>query len=76
MKFLQNEIKSLEDIKNYIDNLKANNMMYHFDDDARDIVNFQDLSEDILDLLDIRTNEALSIDYDYSFNYVCELLEI
>ena len=76
MKFLQNEIKSLEDIKNYIDNLEANNMMYHFDDDARDIVNFQDLSEDILDLLDIRTNEALSIDYDYSFNYICELLEI
>jgi len=76
MKFLQNKITNQKEIKNYIDNLQANNMLYHFDDDARDIVDFQNLSEDILDLLDTRTNEALSIDYDYAFEYICELLEI
>lgn len=76
MKFLQNKITNQKEIKNYIDNLQSNNMLYHFDDDARDIVDFQNLSEDILDLLDTRTNEALSIDYDYAFEYICELLEI
>ena len=76
MKFLQNKITNQKEIKNYIDNLQSNSMLYHFDDDARDIVDFQNLSEDILDLLDTRTNEALSIDYDYAFGYICELLEI
>jgi hypothetical protein len=76
MKFLNNKITNQADIKNYINNLQSNNMLYHFDDDARDIVDFQNLSEDILDLLDTRTNEALSIDYDYAFEYICELLEI
>jgi hypothetical protein len=76
MKFLQNKITNQKEIKNYIDNLQSNNMLYHFDDDTRDIVDFQNLSEDILDLLDTRTNEALSIDYDYAFEYICELLEI
>lgn len=76
MKFLQNKITNQKEIKNYIDNLQSNNMLYHFDDDARDIVDFQNLSEDILDLLDTRTNEVISIDYDYAFKYICELLEI
>ena len=76
MNFLNNKIETKQDVKNYIDNLQANNMLYHFEDDAKDIVDFQDLSEDILDLLDTRTNEALSIDYDYAFEYICELLEI
>ena len=76
MKFLNNKITNQADIKNYIDNLQSNNMLYHFDDDAKDIVDFQNLSEDILDLLDTRTNEALSIDCDYAFEYICALLEI
>jgi hypothetical protein len=76
MKFLNNKIQTKQDVKNYIDNLQSHNMLYHFEDDSKDIVNFQDLSEEVLDLLNTRTDEALSIDYDYSFEYICELLEI
>ena len=81
MKFLQNEIKSLEDIKNYIDNLEANNMMYHFDDDAEDILsNESDFSKQAFTdeqckLLNARTNEMLELNYDYAFEYACEILE-
>jgi len=75
MKFLQNQIKTKKDIKNYIDNLVSNNILYHFEDDSRDIVNFTNLSEDTLDLLNTRTDEMLSIDYDYAFDYACEILE-
>jgi hypothetical protein len=38
MKFLQNEIKTKKDIAYYITDLYDNNMMYHFDDDAEDIL--------------------------------------
>jgi len=76
MKFLQNEIKTKKDITYYIDNLYNNDMLYHFDDDARDIINFQDFSNDTIDLLNVRTDEALSIDYDYVLEYICKLLKI
>lgn len=76
MQFLNNKIETKQDVKNYIDNLQANNMLYHFEDDAEDIVDFQDLSKEVLNLLNTRTDEVLSIDYDYAFEYICELLEI
>ena len=77
MKFLNKSIKTKKDIKNYIDNLVANNMMHHFEDYSRDIPNFvSKLTEDQLDLLDIRSNEMLNVDYDYTFEYACEILEI
>jgi hypothetical protein len=76
MKFLQNEIKTKKDIAYYIDNLYNNDMLYHFDDDAKDIINFQDFSNDTTDLLNARTDEALSIDYDYALEYICKLLKI
>lgn len=76
MKLLNTQIKTKQDIKNYIDDLALNNMLYHFEDDAKDIVNFQNMPKETLDLLDLRSNEALSIDYNYSFEYMCELLEI
>ena len=38
MKFLQNKIESKQDIANYITNLFDNDMMYHFDDEAEDIL--------------------------------------
>ena len=77
MTFLNKQIKTKKDIKNYIDNLVANNMMYHFEDDSRDIPNFESrLTKDQLDLLDIRSNEMLNVDYEYTFDYACEVLEI
>lgn len=76
MNLLNTQIKTKQDIKNYIDDLALNNMLYHFEDDAKDIVNFQNMPKETLDLLDLRSNEALSIDYNYSFEYMCELLEI
>jgi hypothetical protein len=76
MKFLQDQIKTKASIKKYIDNLASRNMLYHFEDDARDIINFQDFSNDTIDLLNVRTDEALSIDYDYALEYICKLLKI
>jgi hypothetical protein len=76
MKFLNKQIKTKKDIKNYIDNLVKNHMMYHFEDDAKDIPAFVSrLTQDQLDLLDIRSNEMLNVDYDYTFDYACLVLE-
>lgn len=81
MKFLQDQIKTKKDIKNYIDNLALNNMMYHFDDDAKDILSNESSSskqaftEEQCILLNARTNEMLELDYDYAFDYACEVLD-
>ena len=81
MKFLQNQIKSLEDIKSYIDNLLINDMMYHFDDDAEDILSFKSgfsepaFTTEQCKLLNARTNEMLELNYDYAFEYACTLIE-
>jgi|LakMenE18May11ns_1017448.scaffolds.fasta_scaffold8986597_2 hypothetical protein len=77
MKFLNKQIKTKRDIESYIDSLVSNDLMYHFDDNARDIVSFEEnLSQEHLDLLDIRTNEMLDIDYDYAFEYALKIMHI
>ena len=77
MKFLEKQIKTKKDIKNYIDNLVINNMMYHFEDDSRDIPAFElRLTQEQLDLLDIRSTEMLNVNYNYTFDYACKVLEI
>jgi hypothetical protein len=77
MKFLNDQIKTKRDIESYIDSLASNDLMYHFDDNARDIVSFEEnLSQEHLDLLDIRTNEMLDIDYDYAFEYALKIMHI
>ena len=81
MKFLNKQIKNKKDIKNYIDNLVANNMMYHFEDDATDILSRASgftkpaFTPEQCILLDIRSYEMLNVDYDYTFEYACEVLE-
>lgn len=81
MKFLNNQIKSLEDIKSYIDNLLINDMMYHFDDDAEDILSFKSgftepaFTTEQCELLNARTNEMLELNYDYAFEYACSIIE-
>jgi hypothetical protein len=81
MKFLTKQIKTKKDIKNYIDNLVENHMMYHFEDDAKDILSRVSgftkpafTSEQCI-LLDQRSNEMLNVDYDYTFEYACYVLE-
>jgi len=81
MKFLQNEIKTKKDIAYYIADLYDNNMMYHFDDEAEDILSnisgFSDraFTDEQCKLLNERRDEMLAIDYDYAFERVCALLE-
>ena len=75
MIFLNKQIKTKRDIKNYIDQLVTNNMLYHFEDLSRSIPAFEKrLTEEQLDLLDIRSDEMLDVDYDYAFGYACEVL--
>ena len=81
MKFLQNQIKTKKDIAYYIADLYDNNMMYHFDDDAEDILSNESgfsepaFTEEQCKLLNARRDEMLALDYDYAFECVCELLE-
>ena len=81
MKFLNKQIKTKKDIKNYIDNLVANNMMYHFEDDATDILSQVSgftkpaFTPEQCILLDQRSTEMLNVDYDYTFEYACYVLE-
>lgn len=81
MKFLNKQIKTKKDIKNFIDNLAANDMMYHFEDRAKDILSrvsgFTEpaFTHEQCELLDKRASEMLSVDYDYTFEYSCRVLE-
>lgn len=81
MKFLNKQIKTKEDIKNFIDNLVTNKMMYHFEDYAKDILSQASgfvepaFTTEQCELLDKRTDEMLNVDYDYTFEYSCEVLE-
>ena len=81
MKFLQNQIKTKKDIAYYIIDLYDNNMMYHFDDDAENILSNESgfsepaFTNDQCKLLNVRRDEMLAIDYDYAFECACALLE-
>ena len=78
MKFLNNQIKSKQDITAYIDSLANANMLYHFDDNAEDILSNESgftkpaFTTEECKLLNARTIEMLKLDYDYAFDYVCE----
>lgn len=81
MEFLNKKIKSIKDIENYIDKLVINNMMYHFEDDAKDILSNtsgftkQAFTLEQCKLLNCRTKEMLELDYDYAFEYALLVLE-
>jgi DNA primase len=81
MTFLNKQIKTKQDIKNYIDNLVKNNMLYHFEDDAKDILRSKSgftepaFTPEQCILLDARSIEMLKVDYDYTFDYACQVLE-
>ncbi len=75
MKFLNNKINTLEDIKEYIDNLVSNDMLYNFDDDAEDIMHTVDnvsvalFTKEQCKLVNKRRDEMLNLNYDYAFEY-------
>jgi ubiquinone/menaquinone biosynthesis C-methylase UbiE len=78
MTLLNKQITSKQDIKDFIDYLAANNMLYHFEDDAKDIYScssgFEEraFTDEQCVLLDQRTTEMLRVDHEYSFDYVLE----
>ena len=75
MNFLTKKIKSYDDLREYIDNLAKHDMLYHFDDDANDILSvasgFEEpaFTKDQSILLNARTTEMLELDYEYAFDY-------
>jgi hypothetical protein len=81
MTFLNKQIKTKKDIKDFIDYLVLNNMMYHFEDDAKDILSRVSgftkpaFTPEQCVLLDQRSTEMLNVDYDYTFKYACYVLE-
>lgn len=81
MTFLNKQIKNKKDIKDFIDYLVLNNMMYHFEDDAKDILSQVSgftkpaFTPEQCILLDQRSTEMLNVDYDYTFEYACYVLE-
>ena len=76
MSFLTKPIKSYDDLKDYIDNLAKHDMLYHFDEDAKDILSsvsgFSEpaFTDKQCNLLNARTAEMLELDYEYAFDYV------
>jgi hypothetical protein len=75
MKFLQNKITNQKEIKDFIDNLASRHMLYHFEDDAKDIYtrdNKRAFTDEQCILLDQRTTEMLDVDADYAFEYTLE----
>ena len=80
MKFLQNEIKTKKDIAYYIAGLYDNDMLYHFDDDAEDILSYESgfsepaFTTNQCELLNKRRDEMFSIDSDYAFELALTLI--
>lgn len=81
MNLLRKRIKSAQDIVNYIDYLVSADMLYHFDDDAIDVltrVSDHEISlftEEEAKLVDQRRDEMLSVDYDFAFEYALTKIE-
>ena len=79
---LHKPITTIQEAKQYIDFLYENNILYHLDEDSRNIVNFEtNLSfEDIytneeLDAMDARNDEMSGLDWD-KHEYCCQILGI
>jgi hypothetical protein len=81
MNLLKKRIVSREDIVNYIDYLVSEDMLYHFDDDAVDILSrVSDHSESLFTeqeaiLVDRRRDEMLNLDYEFAFEYALTKIE-
>lgn len=81
MKVLFKTIKTINEAKQYIDFLHENDMLYHLDEDSRNIVDgitgiaFEDrFSDKILDAMDARNDEMSVLDWD-KHEYCLYLIE-
>ena len=74
-------IKTREDISNYIDFLESEDMLYHFDEDACDILSrvsdhsIQLFTDEESILIDKRRDEMLKLYYEFTFDYAFTKLD-
>lgn len=73
MKFLNNQITSLIEVKQFVDNLAKEHKLFHFEDDPRDVIDrsgFEIFTVEECDLIDLRINEICELDLlEETFNY-------
>ena len=81
MNLLKKEITSPRDIINYINYLTSQDLLYHFDDDAEDVLcrvsnhSRRLFTKKQCELVNKRRDEMLSVDYEFAFDYACTKLE-
>ena len=81
MNLLKKEIKTRKDIVNYINFLESEDILYHFDDDACDILSrvsdhsIQLFTDEESILIDKRRDEMLKLDYEFTFDYALTKLD-
>jgi hypothetical protein len=81
MNLMSKTIKTREDISNYIDFLESEDMLYHFDEDACDILSrvsdhsIQLFTDEESILIDKRRDEMLKLDYEFTFDYALTKLD-
>jgi hypothetical protein len=81
MNLMSKTIKTREDISNYIDFLVSEDLLYHFDEDALDILSrVSDHSVELFTreesiLIDKRRDEMLKLDYEFTFDYALTKLD-
>ena len=80
MDFLNNRITSETEVKLFVDGLAAENSIFHFDDDPRDVLGLdrrgltkEAFTEQECILIDLRINEIESLDLiEYLFDYTLD----
>ncbi len=81
MNLMSKTIKTREDISNYIDFLVSEDLLYHFDEDACDILSrvsdhsIQLFTDEESILIDKRRDEMLKLDYEFTFDYALTKLD-
>jgi hypothetical protein len=81
MNLISKTIKTRKDISNYIDFLESEDMLYHFDEDACDILSrvsdhsIQLFTDEESILIDKRRDEMLKLDYEFTFDYALTKLD-
>ena len=76
---MKNQIKSIEDVKTFVQYLIDNDQLYHFEDDPIDVININDeavFTPHECDLLNKRINEICELNMlEDAFNFALEHLE-
>ena len=76
---MKNQIKSIEDVKTFVQYLIDNDQLYHFEDDPIDVININDeavFTPHECDLLNKRINEICALNMlEDAFEYSLEHLE-